>query len=237
MAGSPITNSNEVGGMLLGGFSGLNLVKSQEEQDQQQKALDNLNKTDVPTYQVTPGVSALAGQYFNPEGVSSTQRNVFNNDLSENNNTAYSNAVSHSGGQIGGFLQGVLNTSNSNAINRFADTDAQTRQSNKAMGVGGINTIQHVSEANTQAAITRRMLIEQALGAAIAKQKQNQSDTLGMLGGEGASFLGFGLGKGQNSQGKKPNYPSYSTDGKGDGSDAMQFQDDGEGNTIMTDSN
>ena len=202
--------------------TGVNMYNSSQAQDRAQSQLDAINKTEVPKYSESPALSQAHGaaiqDYFNPQGVTATQRGVFNNNLATNTNANYTNSVNRAGGQIGGFIQGVNNAQNVGAINNFANTDATLTNQNRNNAAGRMDStaaqIQSVNDRNTQAAINRRMMIEQALGAAIGQQQTNLSNHFTSLGNTGLEVAGYELGR-KNATSTNP----YGTDVNGNKTD------------------
>ncbi len=200
-----------VGGLAISAAgTAYNIYQSDQAKEKAQSQLDAVNKTAVPQYSESPALSQAHGaaiqDYFNPQGISSTQRGVFSNNLATNSNTQLHNAVSRSGGQLSPFLQGVENASNVGAINNFANTDATIQAQNRNNAAGRMDAtagqIQNINDRNTQAALQRRMMIEQALGSAIAQQKQNQSQAITGFGNTATTLAGYKaagmIGKGGN---------------------------------------
>lgn len=193
-----------VGGLTTAGIStGLNIYNSSQAQNRAQSQLDSENNIPVPKYSESPALSQAHGlaiqDYFNPKGVTSTQRSIFNNNLATNTNANYTNSVNRSGGQLGGFIQGVNNAQNIGAINNFANTDATLTAQNRNNAAGRIDAtagqIQNINDKNTQTAIQRRMMIDQALGTAIGQQRTNLSNQLTSFGNTGLQMAGYGLGR------------------------------------------
>ena len=216
-----------------------NVYEADKAQDKAQSQLDALNKQKVPTYTESPALAmanaAAVNDYFNPTGVSTTQRNVFKNNLAENNNTNVTNSVNRSGGQVGSFLQGVNNVSNTNAINNFANTDAQITQQNKQSGANRMLSIagqeQNISDKNTQAAIQRRLLIEQALGGAVAQQQQNKSAAINNFTSTAVSAGTYKAGQMGGGGNKTDEYGTYNPEKSNgmtsDGQDTGGFRSNG----------
>lgn len=190
-----------VGGTLALGSAAFNYFNSSASESKSRKQLDQLNKTPLPEYKVTGeqrGAYNMALQDMaNPAGVSATEKAAFQGQIAQNSNTQYQNAINRAGGSMGKYIGGILNVNNTNAINQFAANDARIRSQNRnfaASRVGqGAAAIQNVSDRNTNAAIQRRLLVEQALGGAIAQQQQNQSNAISSLGNIGGMAAGYGI--------------------------------------------
>ena len=180
----------------------LNTGLSLYNQNKAGKQLNALNKIPVPTYSVTPeqrGVYQNAtSDYSNPRGVSRAERANFNRMLGTNYNTQFTNGIRRGGGQLAPYLSGVLNVSGTNAVGDFAARDAQLRAQNRDRAAGRMasaaGAIQTIQDRNTEAALRRRMLIEQALGGGIAQQFQNISNNLTSVGNMGLTQAGMKYG-------------------------------------------
>jgi len=185
----PFTVAAIAGGVKLGSDV-IRGIRADKERGRLQGQLDELSKTPIPQYMVSPELRAMYSQAssesMNPQGFSGAETAGFNQRLGNIQNTQYNNAVNRSGGQMGRFIGGVLNTQATNASNQFAAQGEQFRRMNRQSALGrqasASSQIQNVGNMNTAAQLQRRMMIEQALGRSIAMQKQNIDNAWGGMG-------------------------------------------------------
>jgi hypothetical protein len=88
------------------------------------------------------------------------------------------------------------NAESINALNQFSGNDAALRRSsfNAAMGrqQSAMNMYNDIGRMNTQTALQRRLMKEQALGQAIQSNKAMISNSINNLGGD---LMGYGMTK------------------------------------------
>lgn len=196
-----------IGGAINLGTTAYRGFNASRERDKQQSRLDTLSATALPKYKVADEINSIYGQAAseaaNPMGFSGAEKNAFNQNLGQNYNTQFYNAVNRTGGQTGRFANAVLSGNNINAMNTFASNDAALARQNRMAALSrmmsGANTIQGVNNANSQAEIQRRLMTEQALGGAVAMQNQNIDQawkSIGDLGAMGAGYALSGYGGG-----------------------------------------
>jgi hypothetical protein len=196
-----------IGGAINLGTTAYRGYQASKERDRQQARLDTLSATALPKYKVSDEINSIYGQAAseaaNPMGFSGAEKNAFNQNLGQNYNTQFYNAVNRTGGQTGRFANAVLSGNNINAINSFASNDASLARQNRMAALSrqmsAANTIQGVGNANSQADIQRRLMTEQALGGAVAMQNQNIDQawkSIGDLGAMGAGYALSGYGGG-----------------------------------------
>ena len=188
------------GGINLGvtAFRGYN---ASQERDRQQARLDTLSATPLPKYKVSDEINSIYGQAAseaaNPMGFSGAEKNAFNQNIAQNYNTQFYNAVNRTGGQTGRFANAVLSGNNINAMNTFASNDAalarQNRMAALSRQMSAARDINNVGLQNTQADIQRRLMTEQNLGGAVGMQNQNIDQALKSVGDLGAMAAGYAL--------------------------------------------
>jgi hypothetical protein len=110
--------------------------------------------------------------------------------------------VNRAGGQTGSFVNNVLSAQNTNAINDFSVADANLTRQNRNAALsrqyGALGQIQNVDNMNNQNDLNYRLMQEQALGGAIAQQKQNISGMWSGIAGLGGTVAGYGLNQFMN---------------------------------------
>lgn len=173
-------------------------VRADRERARIQSQLNELNRQALPEYGVTDPIRGLYGQAMteamNPQGFSGAETARFQQNLGQGFNTQMMNAGNRSGGQMSRFIATGLGGNMTNAMNQFAAQDQSIARGNRLAALnragGFANTMQRVDNMNTQFAMQRRMMLEQALGRGLAMQKQNidsaikgVGDTAGMAGG------------------------------------------------------
>jgi hypothetical protein len=190
-----------IGGAVNLGVTAFRGMNASNEKNKQQARLDTLSATALPKFKVSDEINSIYGQAsseaLNPMGFSGAEKNAFNQNISQNYNTQFYNAVNRTGGQTGRFANAVLSGNNINAMNTFASNDASLARQNRMAALSrmmsGANTIQGVENANSQAEIQRRLMTEQALGGAVAQQNQNIDQAWKSVGDLGAMGAGYAL--------------------------------------------
>lgn len=193
--------------------SGVNAIRAERERKRQQKKLDELNKIPRPKYGITPELrgyySQASSEALNPQGFTGAEVQDFNQRLGQNYNAQYNAALNRSGGQAGQFINNVLSANNTTALNQFAVNDANLRRQNRMAALNrqgyGVGQYQNIANMNTQADLNYRLMTEQALGAAIAQQKQNISNAISSAANTGATGAGYGMGASGGGSGNPPN--------------------------------
>jgi hypothetical protein len=197
-------------------------VSSDRERAKQQRNLDRLAATPKPKFGVAPQIGNIytqaSNEAANPQGYSGAETLGFQELMGRNYNTQYNNAVNRTGGQTGRFANAVLSANNLGAMNDFAARDAQIARANRQSALGrqgmAANVYQRAADNNTQADWNYRLMTEQALGGAIAQQKQNMNNTWNSVGNAFGTIGGYGASKytGKPKTGIDPkfNSPDYS---------------------------
>ena len=179
-------------------------VQANKQGKEAKKQLKELTATPAPTYSVVPELqnfyAQAAFEAANPQAFSGAETATFNQNLARNTNTQYANAVNRAGGQSSQFVASLLNANNLNAINQFSAQGENTRRGNRQAAFGrqgqAVSQIQNVNNMNTQAQINRRLMIEQALGGAIAQSRQNVDAMWKSFGDLGGNVAGYAMGGG-----------------------------------------
>lgn len=142
---------------------------------QSNRALKQLGKEAMPTYGANPTLTAAyqRAQQMSQRGYTPEQEAAFKSNLATNQNTAYRNAVSQSGGNLAQAINAGLQSQNIGALNQFAADDASKRQQNIQYADSFAPRFQNIQDENTRNALNYRIMREQALGAAKAQAQSN----------------------------------------------------------------
>lgn len=191
-----------IGGAVLGiAGEGLNLWNSYDAKDKAQKQLNDLNNQPIPQYTASPYLqqyySTATNDAANPRGFTGGQRTNFSQNLADNTNTIFKNAVNTSGGNLSKYIMSALNNQNTKAYNNFAAQDASLAMQNRNSALGrqgmAVNQLQNIQDRNTQAKLMRQQLIAQALGGSISQQNSNIAGAYNNIGSLGFTAAGYGL--------------------------------------------
>ena len=194
---------------IIGGVStGAQMIMSGIQQRKARLGLEELQKQPFPEIAVAPELQSAYGQAqaISQYGFSPEQTAAFNERLARTQGTAFQSAIDLSGGQMAGALSGGLQSQKIGAIGQFAEAGAGL-QLKKIQYAGDIaSQIQAIKQANAQAKIQQRMMLEQAYGQAIKQQKENVMAGVGSLGAIGTQAVlsaQYG-GTGQKTTGGQP---------------------------------
>lgn len=170
------------------------------------KALKELNKKGVPNYAISPemqkgyetsiaraNLAADAAKSRAKYGFNTAQKAQYEQNLARQNNTAYQNALSRSGGNLSKAINAAIGSQNISGQNQFAVSDAtlQDRKINEAdlsqryasqMGVNAGSAYQSQRNLMSQQDILRRMELERALGLAKSQGMTNIASGVNSLG-------------------------------------------------------
>lgn len=166
------------------------------------KALEELNKTPLPKYTVTPeqlGAQQRANQSYQRAqglalgGYTPAEKAAYQQNLAKANNTALYNARNVGGGQSSAAINGALGSQNLNALLNFASSDAAlNRQNIRYADQAGQyldqtgQQITNQKNLQTNIDIQRRQMQEQALGKALGEGRTNTANSAGQLAGNAA---------------------------------------------------
>ena len=153
------------------------------------KQLKKLSKTPVPEYTASQGTLAAnqRAQQNAQMGYNPSQIAAYKANLGTALNTQLSNQRSLAGGNLAGALGARGSMQKFMAMNQFAAGDADRQQQNVRYADEQTAGLQRMQNMNTEAAMRRRLMTEQALGQAV------QQGTTNMAGAfdTGASFAKF----------------------------------------------
>lgn len=151
--------------------------------------LNKLSKTPVPEYKATQGTLAAASraQQMSQMGYTPSQAAAFKANMGTALNTQFANQRNLAGGNLAGALGARGTAQKLQAMNQFAAGDADRQMGNIRYADEQTAGLQRMQNMNTEAAMRRRLMTEQALGAAV------QQGTVNMAGAfdTGASFAKF----------------------------------------------
>jgi hypothetical protein len=104
------------------------------------------------------------------------------------------NVKGTSGGNLSRYISGALSPQTGSAMANLYGQSAQMKRADEARSMGMLQSatgqMQSIQDRNTQAALQRRMMTEQALGQAVA---QNRAFFDQSLQGIGSDLMGGGL--------------------------------------------
>ncbi len=151
--------------------------------------LNKLSKTPQPEYTASAGTLAAnqRAQEMSQMGYTPSQIAAYKANLGTALNTQFSNQRNLAGGSLAGALGARGTAQKLQALNQFAAGDADRQMQNIRYADEQTAGLQRMQNMNTEAAMRRRLMTEQALGAAV------QQGTVNMAGAfdTGASFSKF----------------------------------------------
>ena len=175
--------------------------------------LSNLNRTALPEYGVAP---EMAGYYrtgvdmaANPRGYSAAERGNFRTGISRTLAAQRAAARNITGGSASRALGALDVLPRISAETQLASSDAQLARQQQNLAFGrmyqGASAYQNARNANTQVALQRRLMQEQALGGAIRSQNDYFRNTIGGMGSDliGAGAMKYMYGGGEREVGAR----------------------------------
>jgi len=160
--------------------------------------LNKLSKTPVPEYKATQGTLAAASraQQMSQMGYSPSQTAAYKANLGQALNTQFSNQRNLAGGNLAGALGARGSMQKFMALNQFAAGDADRQMQNIRYADEQTAGLQRMQNMNTEAAMRRRLMTEQALGQAVQQGTVNMAGAfdVGKSFSSFASMMGGGLG-------------------------------------------
>ena len=184
---------------------GISAYQSYQRSREAQKKSNDLQNQTPPQHQLGQAQQRMGGialrDIANPTGYTGAETGQFNQNLAKINAAAMNNASSMAGGDLSRAMLAGTNANAMNATNQFAAQGANLRRNAYNSGMGRYGAFagaeQAVGNANTQAALNRRMMIERALGGAVQSNRDYaQGELTGMAGdveGAGTQLLAKGL--------------------------------------------
>lgn len=151
--------------------------------------LNKLSKTPIPEYTATKATLAAnqRAQQNAQMGYTPSQIAAYKANLGTALNTQFANQRNLAGGNLAGALGARGTAQKLSSLNQFAASDAERQMQNIRYADEQTAGLQRMQNMNTEAAMRRRLMTEQALGAAV------QQGTVNMAGAfdTGASFSKF----------------------------------------------
>ena len=183
------------------GAKGYNMFQANKREKEALKQLDQLRNTPYARYSVNPLVRRYTElglrDFQQPQGFTGAETAAFRQQLAAQNAALAANAMSAGGGSVGRAVTGLNNINTINALNQFAGQGAALARSARNLGMSrymqGAGVAQGIDNMNIQNELNRRMMLEQALGAAA---RQNRDIVSRGIEGIGTDLLGAGLNLG-----------------------------------------
>ncbi len=182
-------------------LQGYNLYDAYQRRKAAQSQLDRLSKEPLPEYGVAPQIADYyrtgVDMAASPRGFSAAERGNFRTGISRSLAAQRAAARNMFGGNSARALGALDILPRISAETQLAASDAQLarQQQNQAFGrmYQGASAYQNARNMNTQAALQRRLMTEQALGGAIRSQNDYMRNTLGSMGNDliGAGAMSY----------------------------------------------
>jgi hypothetical protein len=182
------------GGLALKGVTGVMSYLDQKRAEQEAARLAGMP---IDKYEATPELLnqyRIASQEVNtPQGYLPQERSRFQSQLNRILGAQNYNAQQIGGGGVARAINAIGSGRAAQAATDFAASDASLSRTNRNNAqsrlMNIINRQQQIKDMNTQAALSRRLMAEQATGRAI---QQNKDYFRGMIGGLGNDLIGAG---------------------------------------------
>ena len=151
--------------------------------------LNKLSKTPQPEYKASAGTLAAnqRAQQNAQMGYTPSQTAAYKANLGTALNTQFANQRNLAGGNLAGALGARGTAQKLQALNQFAAGDADRQMGNIRYADEQTAGLQRMQNMNTEAAMRRRLMTEQALGAAVQQGTTNMANSFDT----GASFAKF----------------------------------------------
>ena len=183
-------------GLLTKGYG---IYEANKREKEANKQLAELAKKPYDQFKVNPLVQRYTQMGLRdiqrPQGFTGAEAAQFQQRIAAGQEAARRNAISLGGSSVARAVGGALGSANLAAENQFAAQGAGLARSQRNLGFGrfmqGAGVAQGVDQMNTQQALQRRMMLEQAYGAA-ARQAADQQRA--MIQGMGSDLFGAGVG-------------------------------------------
>ena len=187
-------------GLVSKGYGAYEANKREKEANKQ---LAELAKKPYEKFKVNPLVQRYTQMGLrdiqSPQGFTGAEAAQFQQRIAAGQEAARRNALSLGGSSVSRAVQGSLGAANLAAQNQFAAQNAALARSQRNLGFSrfmqGAGVAQGVDQMNTQQELQRRMMLEQALGAA---SRQAADQQRAMIQGMGSDLFGAGVGLAAN---------------------------------------
>ena len=171
-------------------LKGAGLIGSMNEQARAQRELDKLVATPRPRYGITPEIRK---QYEQALGEASTRRgyggatvSAYRKRLGQTLGTKGRVATSLGGNPRA--INAVLAGQEADSLNQFYAGEEGFANANRLGAIGRAGNYagmyQRINDANTQADLNYRLMLEQALGGSIRSQRDYRRGTLSSIGSD-----------------------------------------------------
>lgn len=185
---------------------GYGMYEANKREKEANRQLAELAKKPYERYKVNPLVQKYTQmglrEIQNPQGFTGAEAAQFQQRVAAAQEAARRNALSLGGSSVSRAVQGSLGSANLAAQNQFAAQNAALARTSRNLGFNrfmqGAGVAQGIDQMNTQTELNRRMMLEQALGAA-SRQAADQKRS--MISGMGSDLLGAGLNLATNELG------------------------------------
>jgi hypothetical protein len=160
--------------------------------------LNKLSKTPIPEYKASAGTLAAnqRAQQMSQMGYTPSQAAAFKANMGTALNTQFANQRNLAGGNLAGALGARGTAQKLQSLNQFAAGDADRQMQNIRYADEQTAGLQRMQNMNTEAAMRRRLMTEQALGAAVQQGTVNMANSFdtGASFSKFASMMGGGMG-------------------------------------------
>jgi hypothetical protein len=160
--------------------------------------LNKLSKTPQPEYKASAGTLAAnqRAQQNSQMGYTPSQIAAFKANMGTALNTQFANQRNLAGGNLAGALGARGSMQKFSALNQFAAGDADRQMGNIRYADEQTAGLQRMQNMNTEAAMRRRLMTEQALGQAVQQGTTNMANSFdtGASFSKFASMMGGGMG-------------------------------------------
>ncbi len=182
---------------------GYGMYEANKREKEANKQLAELAKKPYDQFKVNPLVQRYTQMGLRdiqrPQGFTGAEAAQFQQRIAAGQEAARRNAISLGGSSVARAVGGALNSANLAAENQFAAQGAGLARSQRNLGFGrfmqGAGVAQGVDQMNTQQALQRRMMLEQAYGAASRQAADQQRQ---FIQGMGSDLFGAGVGLAAN---------------------------------------
>lgn len=149
------------------------------------QAYHDAKKAVLPQYQANPYLSkSIAEADANRnQGFTNSEYAAYNQQLGQDKQNTYSNAIRLGGGNLGQSISAILQGQNVNARNQLAIGDAWLRRQNMQRADNLAFQQQNINDANTQLGVNNYNMKQQASAALINSTIGNLANPLNYIGG------------------------------------------------------
>jgi F0F1-type ATP synthase membrane subunit c/vacuolar-type H+-ATPase subunit K len=194
------------------GIKGYNAYQASQREDEAQRRLDELSKKPYEQYSASPALqsfySRVLSRSMNPQGMSAAEMAGAKKGIADTQATTMYNVRGASGGNLSRYISGALSPQTGTAMANLYSQSAQMRRADEArsMGMlqGATGQLQSIQDRNTQAALQRRMMAEQALGQSVLQNRAFYQQSMEGIGSDlmgGGLMMGYGAISGGNKLG------------------------------------